>query len=91
MHFIVWCYDAFCLAIFSEDYVLVNREVIFNERTSNVQTVPVTILNDECLEEDVEQFDVFISDVIPSDCVQIVTGRVTLSITDDDSELCATS
>ena len=62
------------------------QELIFNEKTSNTQTVFVPILNDVCLEEDGEFFTVVATSDM--DCVEIVNGEVTIMIDDDDSELC---
>ena len=60
------------------------QELIFNEKTSNTQTVFVPILNDVCLEEDIEYFSVVLSSYM--DCVEIVNESVTIRIDDDDSE-----
>ena len=58
--------------------------LIFYEDTPNSQPVPVTILNDVCLEEDIEYFSVVLSSDM--DCVEIVNESVTIRIDDDDSE-----
>ena len=71
-------------AVAYEDFRPVYQELIFNEETSNTQTVFVTILNDVCLEEDTEYFSVVATSDM--DCVEIVNGEVTIIIDDDDSE-----
>jgi hypothetical protein len=64
------------------DFIPVYTYLIFNEYTPNSQPVPVTILNDVCLEEDIEYFSVVLSSYM--DCVEIVNESVTIRIDDDD-------
>ena len=67
------------------DYVPITRDIIFNEETDYTQIVYVPIKNDECLEYN-ETFSVTVSSNMS--CVIIVTGEVSITIDDDDSELC---
>jgi hypothetical protein len=69
-------------AVAYEDFRPVYQELIFNEETSNTQTVFVPILNDVCLEEYGEFFSVVATS--DTDCVEIVNGEVTIIIDDDD-------
>ena len=71
-------------AVAYEDFIPVYQELIFNEETSNTQTVFVPILNDVCLEEYGEFFSVVATS--DTDCVEIVNGEVTIMIYDDDGK-----
>ena len=51
-----------------------------------MQTVFITVLNDECLEND-EDFNVTLTTSL--DCVQLADDRLTITIVDDDSEFVA--
>ena len=65
------------------DYIPIARDILFDENTGPVQTVFVTILNDECLEND-EDFNVTLTTSL--DCVQLGDDRLAITIVDDDSE-----
>ena len=73
------------LALEYEDFRPVDIDLIFNEQTSNEQTVYVPILNDDCLEEKLEDFTVVASSDM--DCVDIVDGEVTINIEDNDGKI----
>ena len=72
------------LAVANEDFRPVDVDLIFNQDTSNTQTVSIPILNDVFLEEDGEQFTVVATSDM--DCVDIDEAEVTIMIDDDDSE-----
>ena len=65
------------------DYIPIAHDILFNENTGPVQTVFITVLNDECLEND-EAFNVTLTTSL--DCVQLADDRLTITIVDDDSE-----
>ena len=48
-----------------------------------MQTVFITILNDECLEND-EDFNVTLTTIM--DCVQLIKEELTITIVNDDSK-----
>lgn len=68
-----------------EDYVAVNKSVFLYPGFGTIQCVHIPILNDECLEDDIESFGVFIS--ASDDCVVIgATSEVEVYIRDDDGK-----
>ena len=84
IHVITILYSYPCLAQANEDFKPVDLDLIFNGETSNTQNVSITILNDICLEEDGEDFTVVVTSGM--DCVEIISGSVSIAIHDDDSE-----
>lgn len=70
----------FCAA--DEDYVSVNKSVWFAPGLERIQRVPILILNDDCLESDLESFIVSISS--NQSCVVADENETTVYIKDDD-------
>ena len=69
--------------IAGEDYVSVNKSLVFYPGLKLTQCVHIPVLNDECLEDDMEVFNVSISS--NDDCVMIGgTSEVEVYIRDDD-------
>lgn len=65
------------------DYVPVQHDILFDEYSDREWVVYVPIINDECLEYD-ETFTVHIN---ASDCVNVTTDYVTITIVNEDGEL----
>ena len=75
-----------------EDYVAVNKSISFYPGYGTVQCVHIPILNDECLEDDIESFNMLISSN-DDDCVVIgaTSSEVQVYIRDDDGKFIAIS
>ena len=72
-----------CLFIAGEDYIAVNKSVIFYPGYEKLQCVHIPILNDECLEESMEVFNVSLSSK-DSNVVVDGTSEIEVYIWDDD-------
>lgn len=71
------------ILIAGEDYISVNKSVVFYPGLEITQCVHIPVFNDECLEDDMEVFNVSISS--NDDCVMIgATSEVEVYIRDDD-------
>ena len=69
-----------------EDYITVNKTVVFYPGYETLQCVHIPILNDECLEENMEVFNVSLSS--RDSCVVVDgTSEVEVYILDDDGTL----
>ena len=68
----------------NEDYISTDKNLTFAFEFGTIQCVHIPIINDECLEEDMEFFNVSISSDM--DGVVIGVDEVTVYIIDDDSK-----
>ena len=68
----------------NEDYISTDKNLTFAFGFGTIQCVHIPIINDECLEEDMEFFNVSISSDM--DGVVIGVDEVTVYIIDDDSK-----
>ena len=69
-----------------DDYVVVGTTFEWHYDSPNlVQCVNIPIVNDECVEEKEEEFQVFISS--DQDCVLFDVNSTVVTIYDDDREL----
>ena len=76
-------HDLYYSCVAGEDYITVNKTVIFYPGYERLQCVHIPILNDECLEESMEIFNVSLSS--RDSCVVVDgTSEVEVYITDDD-------
>ena len=75
-------YLTFFLLIAGLDYVETVKNVVFTPIFAWIRCVHVPILNDECLEERLESFNVTISS--ENDCIRFNTSEVQIYIEDND-------
>ena len=61
-----------------------NKTLIFTRGASLVQCAYIPILNDECLEDNEETFNISLSTTF--DCVYLPEDEIEVTIRDDDSE-----
>ncbi len=74
----------YIFTIGGEDYGMKDLNITFAFGFGRTQCVDIPILNDECLEEDLEFFNVSISSSF--NCVKFNVDEISVSIRDDDGE-----
>ena len=84
LHSVYWILLLFNCCTGGEDYVTTEKNLTFAFGFSTKQCLHIPILNDECLEEDMEAFNVSISSEI--DFVTFGVDEITVYIIDDDSK-----
>lgn len=71
-----------CMPVDGEDYIGLNKSLVFSFGFGTVECVHIPILNDECYEDFMQSFNILLSS--EQDCVNFDVTEFPVYILDDD-------